>query len=60
MLVEPDTIAGETKGVPVIITLHNTMRGLCHSCYSTGVETFFDNIMNPICKECKSEVENSK
>ena len=53
MLEKPEII---TIAAKISINSKNvTMRGLCHSCYSTGVETIFDELMSPICSKCQEK-----
>jgi transposase-like protein len=32
------------------------MKGMCHTCKSSNVETIFDKFMQPICKDCDQKL----
>ena len=51
MLEEPKQI----ELVKVVISSKNqAMKGLCHYCFSSGVEITFDEYMETICDNCKN------
>ena len=35
------------------------MRGLCHSCNSSNVDTTLDKFAKPICEKCKKTEEST-
>ncbi len=37
-----------------------TMRGLCHSCFSTGTPTTFNDFDIPVCNNCNLQEKNKE
>ncbi len=54
MLEEPKLIKAEPVKV-MIRSKNQPMRGLCHDCFSSGVEITFDKNMQTICDNCKND-----
>ena len=53
MLEQPKLIKANPVKV-VIRSKNQSMKGLCHDCFSSGVEITFDKNMQTVCDNCKN------